>query len=245
MSKIFTPTEVDNAWVEYWNSENVWSSSNLWRKQMETFVRLSSEVISYHHDDKVLDFGCGAGHFAEITASRLGSVVCADVSEYYVDICKTKFAATPNVTVVRVQPDMSDIYTLGNGFTKVICLSVLHYFANLDYVAAFVRGMQQICVSGAKMMIGDIGNKHRTWKDSVKAFSYVLREGMFMDVARVITRIWLTEARYRKIKKRGNSYLEVPDRFIESLGGDLGIKVTTLETQFTVNANYKNVLLEF
>ena len=245
MSKSLTSAEGDNPWVEYWNSENVWASSNLWRKQMETFVRLSSEVISYRHDDKVLDFSCGSGHFAETAASRLGSVVCADVSEYYVDICKRKFAATPNVTVARVKPDMSDLYTLGNGFTKVICFSVLHYFANLDYVAAFVRGMQHMCVSGAKMMIGDIGNKHRAWKDNFKAFAFVLREGMFMDAARVITSIWLTDARYRKIKKRGNSYLEVPDRFIESLGGDLGVKVTTLETQFTVNANYKNVLIEF
>ena len=122
---------------------------------------------------------------------------------------------------------------------------MLHYFAHLDYVAAFVRGMQQICVSGAKMIIGDIGNKQRTWKDNLKSLSFVLREGMFVDAAMVIARIWLADARYREIKQGGNSYLDVPDRFLESLGLDLGLKVTTLETQFTVNANYRNMLIEF
>ena len=140
---------------------------------------------------------------------------------------------------------MSNLAILGTGFTKVICFSVLHYFAHLDYVVEFVRGMQQLCVSGAKMLIGDIGNKHRTFRHNLKALSFVLREGMFVDAASVIARIWLTDARYRKIKQQGNSYLDVPDRFIESLGLDLGLKVTTLETQFTVNANYKNVLIEF
>ena len=245
MNKPLDAAERENPWVEYWNSENVWASSSLWRKQMETFVRLSSELMDFREDDKVLDFGCGNGHFAEIVAARLGPVVCADASEHYVKVCKRKFASTTNVTVARVQPDMSDLSRLGVGFTKVICLSVLHYFPNLDYVAAFVRGMQKICVSGAKMMIGDIGHQQRTWKDNLKAFSFVLREGMFVDAASVIMRIWLADARYREIKQRSNSYLEVPDRFLESLGRELGLKVTTLETQFTVNANYRNMLIEF
>lgn len=68
---------------------------------------------------------------------------------------------------------------------------------------------------------------------------------MFVDAASVITRIWLADARYRKIKQRGNIYLAVPDQFFESLGLDLGLKVTTLETQFAVNANYRNLLIEF
>ena len=245
MNKPLDAAERENPWAEYWNSENVWASSSLWRKQMETFVRLSSEIMDYCENDKVLDFGCGNSHFAEIAAGRLGSVVCADVSEHYVKACKRKFASTTNVTVARVQLDMSDLSMLGAGFTKVICFSVLHYFAHLDHVAAFVRGMQQMCVSGAKMIIGDVGNRHRTFKDNVKALSFVLREGMFVDAARVVTRIWLADARYREIKQRGNSYLDVPDRFLESLGHDLGLKVTTLETQFTVNANYQNVLIEF
>ena len=245
MSKTLIAGEPENPWVEYWNSENVWANSNLWSKQMRTFVRLSSELMGFSRDDKVLDFGCGNGHFAEIAAGRLGSVVCADVSEHYIEVCKRKFASTSNVTVARIKPDMSDISTLGTGFTKVICFSVLHYFSDLDYVRGFVRGMQQICVSGAKMIIGDIGSKHRTFKDNLKALAFVLREGMLIDAVSVVTRIWLNDSRYRKIKQRGNSYLDVPERYVESLGLDLGLKVTTIETQFTVNANYQNVLIEF
>ena len=212
---------------------------------MRTFVRLSSELMDFCSDDKVLDFGCGNGHFAEIAAGRLGSVVCADMAEHYVEVCKRKFVSTSNVSVARVKPDMSDLFTLGTGFTKVICFSVLHYFSDLDYVSGFVRGMQQVCVPGAKMIIGDIGSKHRTFRDNLKALSFVLREGMLIDAVSVVTRIWLSDSRYRKIKQRGNSYLDVPERHLQSLGLDLGLKVTTLETQLTVNANYQNVLIEF
>ena len=177
-----TTAEWENPWVDYWNTENIWSGSSLWRKQMEAFVRLSSEIMDFCQDDKVLDFGCGNGNFAEIAASRLGSVVCADVSEKYVEVCERKFVSTSNVSVARVKPDMSDISMLGTGFTKVICFSVMHYFADLDHVAAFIRGMQQICVLGAKMIIGDIGSKHRTLQDSLKALSFVLREGMAIAI---------------------------------------------------------------
>ena len=212
---------------------------------MEAFVRLSSEIMDFCQDDKVLDFGCGNGNFAEIAASRLGSVVCADVSEKYVEVCERKFVSTSNVSVARVKPDMSDIAMLGTGFTKVICFSVMHYFADLDHVAAFIRGMQQICVLGAKMIIGDIGSKHRTLQDSLKALSFVLREGMAIDAASILAKLWLVDARYRKLKNKGNSYLDVPELFLESLGHELGLKVISLDTQFTVNAHYKNVLIEF
>lgn len=245
MSNTSLPSNPSNSWVEYWNKENVWASSNLWYKQMETFIRLSSNVMNYSRDDKVLDFGCGNGHFAEMMLGRIDSIVCADVSEYYVDVCKRKFAAANNVTVTRIKPDMSDLHMLGPRFTKVICFSVLHYFMHLEYVDTFLRVMQQICVSGAKMLIGDIGSKNRTFKQNLKALAFVLREGMFVDAASVIMRIWLSDYHYRKIKRRGSSYLEVPETYIESLGQELGIKVARLETQFTVNANYRNILIEF
>ena len=237
--------EHENLWVEYWNSDNTWSHSRLWRKQMDTFVRLSSEIMGYCQDDKVLDFGCGVGHFAENVAHSVGSVVCADMSDYYIKVCNIKFAAKSNVIVRQVKPDMSDLPTLGSGFTKIICFSVVHYFADLDHVAAFVRGMQQISVSGSKMIIADIGHKHRTIQDILKSLAFVLREGMVVDVIGLLCKIWLADARYRKVKQRGNSYLHIPDGFLESLGTQLGIKVTTLQTQFTVNANYKNVLIVF
>ena len=245
MSDTAGSTGHKNVWVEYWNSDNTWSHSSLWRKQMDTFVRLSSDLMGYCQDDKVLDFGCGVGHFAENVANNVGSVVCADMSDYYVNVCNLKFASKSNVIVRQVKPDMSDISTLGSGFTKIICFSVVHYFADLDHVTAFVRGMQQISVSGSKMIIGDIGHKGRTIQDILKSLAFVLREGMVVDVIGLLCKIWLADARYRKVKQRGHSYLQIPDGFWESLGVELGIKVTTLPTQFTVNANYKNVLMVF
>ena len=237
--------EYRNPWVEYWNRDKIWSKSTFWRKQMEVFVRLTTGIMDYNANDKILDFGCGSGNFAEITADRVGSVVCADMSESYISMCSSKFAEVPNVSVARVNPDLSDLTNLGTGFTKVICFSVMHYFTDLDYVARFLSGIQRIAVPGTKLLVGDIGNNNRTWIDNFRALSFTLREGMFLDALTLITRIWLSDPHYRKIKQRGDSYLSIPDAYLLELGKELGLKVTVLENQFTVNANYRNVLVEY
>ncbi len=234
-----------NPWVEYWNKDNIWSRSKFWRRQMEVFVRLTADVMDYNANDKVLDFGCGSGNFADISAHKIGSILCADMSENYVSICTNKFSEVDNVSVVRVNPDLSDLTSLGSGFTKVICFSVMHYFPDLDYVTSFIKGVQQIAVPGTKLLIGDIGNKNRTWIDNIRALTFTLREGMFVDALKLIARIWLVDPNYRKIKQGGESYLSIPDTYLMELGAELGVKVTNIETQLTVNANYKHVLIEY
>lgn len=231
-------------WANYWNSQNIWTDSALWRRQMQVFVRLSDQVLGYSKDDNVLDFGCGSGHFAELATDVVGTIVCADMSEHYVSLCQKKFATAKNVTVVRVAPDMSDLAVVGEGFTKVLCFSVLHYFAELDHVAAFVRGMQRCCVPGAKLLIADIGSEQRTWKNRFDALTFSLREGMLLPVVSMIYKTWFGDSQYRNVKSE-QRYLDIPDGYFDTLGQRLGVRATYLDTQFTINTNYQNVLIEF
>ncbi|HCU80891.1 MAG TPA: hypothetical protein DGN60_06980, partial [Chloroflexi bacterium] len=85
----------------------------------------------------------------------------------------------------------------------------------------------------------------RTWIDSFRALAFTLREGMFIDALKLISKIWLLDTNYRKIKQGGDSYLILPDTYLMELGEELGVKVTDVETQLTVNANYKHVLIEY
>ncbi len=55
---------------------------------MRAFIRRSSGVMQYGQNDKILDFGCGSGHFAEMMHGRIGAIVCADMSEHYVEVCR-------------------------------------------------------------------------------------------------------------------------------------------------------------
>ncbi len=233
----------DNAWFDYWGHRNVWTDSALWRKQMEVFVRLSSHMMQYARDDNILDFGCGSGNFAEMMFDKVSSIVCTDVSEHYVSWCQKKFFSVPNVSVVQVAPDMSDLSVVGAGFTKVVCLSVIHYFRHLDRVAAFVRGMQQVCAPGAKLLIADVGNNRHTWKDKLDTLSFILRERMFLQASSIFGKTWLFDVKYRTIRDR-TGYLEIPDGYFQSLAKSLGVKATILETQLTLNANHQNVLIE-
>mgnify|MGYP001226291667 FL=1 len=234
-----------NPWIEYWSTDHIWSHSAFWRKQMEVFIRLTSNIMDYSETDTILDFGCGSGHFAEIMSHRIGSIVCADMSENYIQLCANKFADVSNVNVVEVKPDLSDLYKVGTAFNKVICFSVVHYFPDIDCVTRFLKGIQNIIVPGGKLLIGDIGNNKRSLNDYIKAVLFTLRQGMFLDALRLMTKVTLSDPDYSKIKQGGNSYLHIPDSYFMDISRELGIEITFLSSQLTVNSNYKHVLVEY
>ncbi|MBI3764485.1 MAG: class I SAM-dependent methyltransferase [Chloroflexi bacterium] len=232
-------------WLEYWNAENIWTDSALWRKQMEVFVRLSDGIMHYSASDKVLDYGCGSGNFAELIADRAGEVVCADVSEHYVAICKAKFAHARNVRVTRVAPDLRDLSALGTGFTAVNCLSVVQYFSHLGDVAAFVQGMQKACAPGARLLIADVTANRRGLKYGLRTAAFLLREGMFLQAATMFGKMWLFDSTYRKMRKGGATHLDIPEGYFASLAQELGARATYLPQQLTLHADHQNVLIEF
>ena len=98
---------------------------------------------------------------------------------------------------------------------------------------------------GGKLLIGDIGNNQRGINDYIKAILFTLRQGMLLDALTLMTRIRLSDSRYHRIKQGGNSYLSIPETYFTDISNELGIKITVLKTQLTVNSNYKHVLVEY
>ncbi len=109
---------------------------------------------------------------------------------------------------------------------------------------AFVAGMQRACIPGARVLIADIGNEQRTLRDLIKTLKFAMREQMLPDVAAMTVRMWFADASYRSLKQSGRSYLHLPAGYFKQLARELGVSITELDMQFTINANYKNILVE-
>lgn len=95
-------------------------------------------------DERVLDFGSGAGAPARYLADRLlpggGQLTCLDISHVWLDVCRQHLHDTPNVTFV-----LGDITTLDlppASFDAVFIHFVLHDIPageRLPIVAALAR----------------------------------------------------------------------------------------------------------
>ena len=79
-------------WLNYWDKKNIWTESELWKKNNEIFFQKTSNIFKYNNNQTVLDIGCGNGDFAYKISSKVDQVYCLETSQEYVNICKNKFS---------------------------------------------------------------------------------------------------------------------------------------------------------
>jgi len=46
-------------WIVYWNQDNFWTHSRLWRINAELFFRRAAPIVHFKKTDSVLNVGCG------------------------------------------------------------------------------------------------------------------------------------------------------------------------------------------
>ena len=99
-----------SAWAGYWNAPTIWSNSALWHRQMQVLLEQIRPFVEFSATDRVLDFGCGSGFFAAQMQGRVKQIVCADLSQHSVELCRQKFAQLNVATVVgRVSHPISPL----------------------------------------------------------------------------------------------------------------------------------------
>ena len=93
-----------SAWAGYWNAPTIWSNSALWHRQMQVLLEQIRPFVEFSATDRVLDFGCGSGFFAAQMQGRVKQIVCADLSQHSVELCRQKFAGRSDVAVAEDVP---------------------------------------------------------------------------------------------------------------------------------------------
>ena len=211
---------------------------------MQVLLEQIRPFVEFSANDRVLDFGCGSGFFAAQMQGRVKQIVCADLSQHSVELCRQKFAGRSDVTVVKLTGDLADLAALGPGCTKTLCLSVIQYFPSLEYLDAFIAAIGKLSVRGAQLILVDVGRAERTWRERLLTVQFTLRHGMFWQVVGKLAQLRFADAAYQTILGRAG-HLEIPEQYFASAQERLSIKATEIPRQLTLNANRKSYVIEF
>ena len=119
-------------WINYWNQKNIWTESDLWKKNVKVFFNETSHILNYNKESIVLDIGCGNGDYANELSSKVDKIFCIDVSEEYVNSCKARFSNNKNIKVLKLSDDYTNLSFLKeNKFSIIVLKLVLSIFFSL------------------------------------------------------------------------------------------------------------------
>jgi len=104
--------------------------------------------------DHLLEVGCGTG----VLLSRLKAKVAkASGLDYSMEAIKLANEAFPDIKFIA--GEAGELSYDDDTFHKVVCYSVFHYFADLDYAYRAVNEMLRVTRPGGQILLGDIPSK--------------------------------------------------------------------------------------
>ena len=221
------------SWPIYWNKKNIWTDSEIWKKDVEFLYKKTFDMFNYNKKHTVLDIGCGNGDFAKKISSKVGHVYCLDTSQEFVDLCKIKVANRNNVKIFKLSNDYTNLSFLKNvKFSIIIANSVVQYYESQEKIVDLVRSVKKIALKNAYFLISDIhviSDKKRSY---FKLIYDSIIEGHFISLIKLGLTI-LMDKEYRNMMK----YQDILYVNLDKLIKDLSIfvnKVTVINEKFQV-----------
>tara|TARA_B100000686_G_scaffold346846_1_gene434318 strand:+ start:39 stop:452 length:414 start_codon:yes stop_codon:yes gene_type:complete len=133
-------------WLNYWNKKNLWSNSDIWKKNNEIFFKKTSKIFNYNNTHTVLDIGCGKGDFAKKISDKVNLVYCLDTSEEFISICKNNLGSANNVKILKLNSDYTNLSLLKDiKFSIIIANSVVQYYKSQEEIVELVKSVKKNC----------------------------------------------------------------------------------------------------
>ena len=233
------------SWPTYWNKKNIWTDSEIWKKDVEFLYKKTFDMFNYNKKHTVLDIGCGNGDFAKKISSKVGHVYCLDTSQEFIDLCKIKVANKNNVKIFKLSNDYTNLSFLKNvKFSIIIANSVVQYYESQDKIVDLVRSVKKIALKNAYFLISDIEVISSKKKSYFKLIYNTIIEGHFISLMKLGLTI-LMDKEYRNMMK----YQDILYVDLDKLINDLSIfvnKVTVINEKFQIlDLNRKSLLIQF
>ncbi len=233
------------SWPIYWNKKNIWTNSEVWKKDVEFLYKKTFDMFNYNKKHTVLDIGCGNGDFAKKISSKVGHVYCLDTSQEFVNLCKINVANNNNVRIFKLSDDYTNLSFLKNvKFSIIIANSVVQYYETQEKIVDLVRSVKKIALKNAYFLISDIqviSDKKRSY---FKLIYDSIIEGHFISLIKLGLTI-LMDKEYRNMMK----YQPILHVNLDKLINDLSIfvnKVTVINEKFQVlDLDRKSLLIQF
>ena len=233
------------SWTIYWNKKNIWTDSEIWKKNVEYLYKKTFDMFNYNKKHTVLDIGCGNGDFAKKISSKVGHVYCLDTSQEFIDLCKIKVANRNNVKIFKLSNDYTNLSFLKNvKFSIIIANSVVQYYESQEKIVDLVKSVKKIALKNAYFLISDIEVISNKKKSYFKLIYNSIIEGHFILLVKLGLTI-LMDKEYRNMMK----YQDVLYVNLDKLIKDLSIfvnKVTVINEKFQIlDLDRKSLLIQF
>jgi SAM-dependent methyltransferase len=138
-------------WESYWEGLN--DKQQLFREQSDEYFRNLDTTFQLDPRARVLDFGCGFGHVAELLAPRVGELFLWDASANMRRRARLNIAAHQNIRFL----DLSDPKSLPDElqFELILVNSVVQYMTFETFSAWLLRWRNMLAPRG-RIVISDL-----------------------------------------------------------------------------------------
>ena len=234
-------------WIEYWNQDNFWAHSKLWRINAELFFRRAAPIIRFRKTDSVLNVGCGPGYLERHLAPLVETIDALDTSEQFVRLCQKNCEQHPNVTVKLLGKNYTDSDLFGRRFSLFLAVSVVQYYRSMSEVEALIHSARKVALPGARMLIADLPQKRNALgfaRDAWSSLFLSLREGYLPVLLHTAWTQDSSKSTYQSFRKRVEE-LHFSNQEIQSLVRRMKLDATIIRENLSVYANRPSLLIRF
>ena len=139
------------SWPIYWNKKNIWTDSEIWKKDVEFLYKKTFDMFNYNEKHTVLDIGCDYGFFChEAKKKGAATVVGLEMNQETAKVSK-EIAEIIGDGVEIVNGNVTDLANnnleIRDNFDTILLLNVVHHLTDpIDIISK----VAQLC---NKMMI--------------------------------------------------------------------------------------------
>ena len=232
------------SWPIYWNKKNIWTNSDIWKKNNEIFFNKTSNIFNYNKKHTVLDIGCGNGDFAKKISDKVGLIYCLDTSQEFINLCKINVSNKNNIKILKLGNDYTNLSFLKNiNFSIIIANSVVQYYKSQEEIIKLVKSVKKIAIKNAYFLISDMHVVTDKKKSYSKLIYNSMINGYFISLMKMGLKIFMNKE-FRDMIKYQPLLIVNLDKFIKDLS-ILVNKVTVINENLTINPDRKHLLIQF
>ena len=232
------------SWPIYWNKKNIWTNSDIWKKNNEIFFNKTSNIFNYNKKHTVLDIGCGNGDFAKKISDKVGLIYCLDTSQEFINLCKINVSNKNNIKILKLGDDYTNLSFLKNiNFSIIIANSVVQYYKSQEEIIKLVKSVKKIATKNAYFLIADMHVVTDKKKSYFKLIYNSMINGYFISLMKMGLKIFMNKE-FRDMIKYQPLLIVNLDKFIKDLS-ILVNKVTVINENLTINPDRKHLLIQF
>lgn len=232
-------------WIDYWNADDFWKHSPLWKVNAGLFCRRAQSVVGLRHDDLVLNIGSGPGHLEVLLSPMVKEIFALDVSEQFVELCRQNCRNCDNVEVALLGHDYTNLSVCRKKFSLILCVSIVQYYRDTHEIEALITSARQVALPGARMLIADLPIKRKAlgflW-DAFGSLTMSIKEGYSPALLQAAYAKYFRRRRYRSLCN-DNKVLSFTIKDLESLVKRMRLNATVIRRSLSVYSNRPSILI--